>query len=364
MELCIGTTILAARRTKGLTQESLANLVGVSSAAVSKWETGASYPDITLLPPIARALGITVDTLLDFHAAPSNEELHTISEQLRTIFDEQGFSAGQQAAESVLREYPSSGQLKVMLGGMYFHFLSSALLHAENPEQESETLIARCLALFEQGEAQSETENEKLGARLLRINALTMLGRYDEAEVLIDTLPNQHPVDADTLRLNLRLAQNRLDEAEQLARKRLMIHVHEALGALMNLTTAARRQKNFPAAHHYLDAYRSIDELFYLDRSNGLLIGLMLAQDEGDIDCALDLLAQYIDARLAYTLDYRKNPFFAGVQTHVPTKNEVIEANRLTLRSLEEDPQYESLRNDPRFQTALDRLHAYLAPDA
>nr|WP_297284110.1 helix-turn-helix transcriptional regulator [uncultured Agathobaculum sp.] len=63
MELCIGTTILAARHTKGLTQEALADLVGVSAAAVSKWETGASYPDITLLPPIARALGMTVDAL-------------------------------------------------------------------------------------------------------------------------------------------------------------------------------------------------------------------------------------------------------------------------------------------------------------
>ena len=42
MELCIGTTILAARHTKGLTQEALADLVGVSAAAVSKWETGVS----------------------------------------------------------------------------------------------------------------------------------------------------------------------------------------------------------------------------------------------------------------------------------------------------------------------------------
>ena len=43
MELFIGTTILAARRAKGLTQESLAALVGVSAAAVSKWETGVSH---------------------------------------------------------------------------------------------------------------------------------------------------------------------------------------------------------------------------------------------------------------------------------------------------------------------------------
>lgn len=363
MELCIGATILAARRSKSLTQEALADLVGVSAAAVSKWETGASYPDITLLPPLARALGVTVDALLDFHAAPSTEELQTIGEHLRTIFDEQGFSAGQQAAESVLREYPSSGQLKVMLGGMYFHFLSSALSHAQDPEQEGEALIARCLALFEQGEEQSETENEKLTARLLRINTLTMLGRYDEAETLVDSLPTPQPVAPDVLRSNLRLAQNQLPEAELLTRKQLLTHVHEVLNALMSLTTIARRQKDFSAAHRYLDAYRAMDERFGLDRSTGLLIGLMLAQDESDIDRALDYLAQYIDARLVYTLDYRENPFFAGVQTHVPTQNEVIEANRLTLRSLEEDPQYGALRDDPRFSTALDRLRSQLPPD-
>ena len=362
MELHIGTTILTARRAKGLTQEALAELVGVSAAAVSKWETGASYPDITLLPPLARALGLTVDALLDFHPAPSNEELHQISERLRAVFDEQGFAAGQQESEAVLREYPSCGQLKIMVGGLYFHFLSSALSRADDPEQTSETLIERCLSLFEQGEAQSETEKEKLGARLLRINTLTMLGRYEQAEALIDSLPDQQPVDADTLRLNLRLAQNQLDEAELLARKRLMIHVHESLGALMSLTTVARRQKDFAAAHRYWDAYRALDELFSLDRSNGLLIGIMLAQDEGDTEQALDLFEQYIDARLTYTLDYRENPFFAGVQTHVPTANELAETHRLTLRAIREDAAYDPIRSEPRFQAALERLRAAI-PD-
>ncbi len=314
------------------------------------------------MPPLARALGLTVDALLDFHPAPSNEELHQISERLRAVFDEQGFAAGQQESEAVLREYPSCGQLKIMVGGLYFHFLSSALSRADDPEQTSETLIERCLSLFEQGEAQSETEKEKLGARLLRINTLTMLGRYEQAEALIDSLPDQQPVDADTLRLNLRLAQNQLDEAEQLARKRLMIHVHESLGALMNLTTVARRQKDFAAAHRYWDAYRALDELFSLDRSNGLLIGIMLAQDEGDTTQALGLFEQYIDARLAYSLDYRENPFFAGVQTHVPTANELAATHRLTLRAIREDAAYDPIRSEPRFQAALERLRAAI-PD-
>ena len=63
MELQIGKIIMQTRREKGMTQETLADMVGVSAAAVSKWETCASYPDITLLPPLARALGLSVDAL-------------------------------------------------------------------------------------------------------------------------------------------------------------------------------------------------------------------------------------------------------------------------------------------------------------
>ena len=60
----IGGHIAALRKTRGLTQEQLAAQLGVSAPAVSKWETNSSCPDITLLCPLARALGTNVDTLL------------------------------------------------------------------------------------------------------------------------------------------------------------------------------------------------------------------------------------------------------------------------------------------------------------
>ena len=52
------------RKEKGVSQEKLAQYLGVSFQAVSKWETGATYPDITLLPEIARFFGVTADDLL------------------------------------------------------------------------------------------------------------------------------------------------------------------------------------------------------------------------------------------------------------------------------------------------------------
>ena len=60
----LGKRIAMLRKEKGLTQEQLAEKVGVSAQAVSKWENDVSCPDITLLPLLADLLGVTVDELL------------------------------------------------------------------------------------------------------------------------------------------------------------------------------------------------------------------------------------------------------------------------------------------------------------
>lgn len=59
-----GATIKSLREKCGMTQAQLAELLNVSDKAVSKWETGAGYPDITLLEPIAGALRVSVAELL------------------------------------------------------------------------------------------------------------------------------------------------------------------------------------------------------------------------------------------------------------------------------------------------------------
>ena len=62
--MSIGETIKSLRTKKGMTQEELANALGVSSQAISKWETDKSMPDVSLLMPLSRELGVGVDDLL------------------------------------------------------------------------------------------------------------------------------------------------------------------------------------------------------------------------------------------------------------------------------------------------------------
>ena len=69
----IGQVIRKYRKEKNMTQEEMARRLGVTAPAVNKWESGASAPDIALLAPIARMLGITTDTLLCFREALTEE---------------------------------------------------------------------------------------------------------------------------------------------------------------------------------------------------------------------------------------------------------------------------------------------------
>ncbi len=62
-ELTMGARIARSRKEKGMTQEALANALGVSNQAVSKWEGGVCCPDIQLLPSLCDTLGLTLDEL-------------------------------------------------------------------------------------------------------------------------------------------------------------------------------------------------------------------------------------------------------------------------------------------------------------
>ena len=73
MELKISEKIKEYRRVFGITQEKFAQDIGISSQAVSKWEHGVTYPDITMIPDIAKLLGVSVAHLFG-EAAPSSDE--------------------------------------------------------------------------------------------------------------------------------------------------------------------------------------------------------------------------------------------------------------------------------------------------
>lgn len=76
--MTIGETIKFYRKEKELTQGQLAELIGVSTQAVSKWETDAGMPDISQIVPLAKVLEVTTDKLLGYTDAAYDKELKDI----------------------------------------------------------------------------------------------------------------------------------------------------------------------------------------------------------------------------------------------------------------------------------------------
>ena len=75
MNIYFGENLKNLRKEKNLTQEKLADFLGVSFQTVSKWERGDTYPDITMLPEIAGFFKISVDDLLGVNRAENEKEI-------------------------------------------------------------------------------------------------------------------------------------------------------------------------------------------------------------------------------------------------------------------------------------------------
>lgn len=93
-----GIFIAACRRSKNLTQSDLAEILGVTDKAISRWETGKGYPEVTVLPKLAAVLDVTVSELLAGERIPE-AELHsraenTLLENLKRTRDRMYIGAG------------------------------------------------------------------------------------------------------------------------------------------------------------------------------------------------------------------------------------------------------------------------------
>lgn len=128
----LNKNISALRTERGMTQEKLAELVGVSTAAVSKWECGNSYPDITLLPKLAEIFDVSLDYLFGYCRAEERTIPETVDEANRL-----GKDGKREDAITLLRQtlerYPKNETLMFELAR---HLFVSARFRAPGKRKE------------------------------------------------------------------------------------------------------------------------------------------------------------------------------------------------------------------------------------
>lgn len=116
----LGKRIKELRIENNLTQEELAEQLGVSFQAVSRWENDLTYPDITLLPILANMFGVTVDYLLDVDIMKKEAEINAIIEETIVLRNLGKTDEREILLEDALKKYPNSWDIKEDLMSVYF----------------------------------------------------------------------------------------------------------------------------------------------------------------------------------------------------------------------------------------------------
>ena len=89
MELKFAERLRKYRRDRDMTQEELAQKIGISPQSVSKWERDEGLPDVTMLPKLAGYFGVTIDALLGYDETAQKEDFDTYFQESRKIYDTQ-----------------------------------------------------------------------------------------------------------------------------------------------------------------------------------------------------------------------------------------------------------------------------------
>ena len=110
MKLNIGENIKRLRKSKNITQEQLAEVVNLSVTAISKWERGETYPDITMLYPLAYFFKVSVDELLGYDEVKLTAEIESIiSQYFRLVYDNP--EEARKLIEKAYHDYPNNHKI-------------------------------------------------------------------------------------------------------------------------------------------------------------------------------------------------------------------------------------------------------------
>ena len=132
----LGEKIKSLRKQKNLSQEVLANYLGVSFQAVSKWESGTTMPDVTMIPAIASFFGVSTDELFDFNLYETERQVDAICDEAYRYRDTDAAKAEKILREG-LRRYPGNDRIL------------NNLLYTMDYRTRTEEVITLCKSLME-----------------------------------------------------------------------------------------------------------------------------------------------------------------------------------------------------------------------
>ena len=337
MELKIGSKIAELRKAKGMTQEQLALALGISAPAVSKWETDNSYPDITLLCPLARALDTSVDTLLEYDEVMTEEKVKAYTNEIIKIERNGDVLLANEKLQKLLCQYPNSVSMK-------FHAVtlitSFQVMHSECAETQRNEWEKQKKKLLE------EIYESKNPAYMNHaISALAVLAiqnnELDRAETLLKQLPeNIGDITHFWVQIYLRRGNN--DKALELLQKRMFSLANQILMYLSLMIEKVQTDDN--KALELCRIYKKIEETFEMKGKSSELV------------YALDSIIRYLESCITDETVIPKPMLFSPTIKFKQDNSSKKMRKEMILRGLSEDETFSKICENEDVKRLIEKL--------
>ncbi|NCB92735.1 MAG: XRE family transcriptional regulator [Clostridia bacterium] len=361
-EINIAKRLIEERHKKKITQEGLASYIGVSKAAVSKWESGASFPDITYLPQLAAYFNISIDELMGYEPQMTKEDIRKKYNELKKRFAEEPFDAVLQVCEDLIKKYyscfPFLLQMTVLL-------LNHAVL-AKEPGK----IYEKAQELAQRVRTMSDDVNDAKEAATLEATIYLITGAPMKALDLMDE--ELRPMSQD-IELRAQIYQSMGDM--QKAREAYQIGMYQHLLLLIGGAAPYMMlyKDEYDRVMEIIDRTLQVVDIFktdFLHPNATASIYITCAQIfciHGENDKALDMLEKYVDLCkerfFPFTLhgdEYfdQLDEWFVGfdIGNGAPRSEKLIRESMLQV--LKDNPFFTNIKDDVRYKNMIKKLEA------
>lgn len=361
----IGFNISRLRKEKGITQEELAEYLGVSKPAVSKWESGQSYPDIMLLPIIASYFNKTVDDLLGYQPQMSADDIKKLYVRLADAFATDSFELVHERCKEIVKKYYSCWNLIFAIGELFVNHAPQA-----GDPAKMAAIYDEASTLFERVEKESHDAVLARSALAMRAYCFLALQRPVDAIDLLEEI-EELPISIEQLLAKAYAMKGDINKAKDVIQKHLYRNVLSLFGIFPDMMGlyADNLDKLDACLQKALDFGKIFDleELHPASFFTLYLTAASVYSSVGKGDQALDLLEAYINLvtnKDIFPLKLKGNdffdrlePYFASLNlgTHTPRSEILIRKDIMS--TITQNPTFQALQGDKRFQQIIRRLN-------
>lgn len=363
-ELNIGKCIIHKRKEKGITQEQLANYIGVSKASVSKWESGLSYPDILFLPELATYFNISVDELLGYSPQLTKEDIKKIYSKLSHEFAVRPFDEVMEQCNKLIKKYYSCFPFLLSIIQLLLNY--SNLIKNDAIKKE---IFQQCVFLSRRIKEESENISDIKNANTMEALAEMTLGNSEEVIRLLDNKLDPYRGD-DVILINAYRMQGDADEANKVNQILLYNNVINTLTLLsnylsLNMMDSVLFEKIYSQGIQIIDSFQ-LKEIFTNDVFAIHIVaaqGYLIAENK---EKAIDALERYINTvcSIQFPLSFRENEYFTHIGKWLEDNNFIgtntpldeITIKKSFVDTVARNPAFEHLKEDERYNLLVKKL--------